>query len=59
MKLPSLAEIKAASEIVYELIRASCQLSWPILNERAGVELWIKHENHNPSGAFKFTGGMI
>ncbi len=59
MKLPSLAEIEAGGEIVYELIRANSQLGWPILNERAGVELWIKHENYNPAGAFKFTGGMI
>ena len=59
MKLPSLAEIKAAGEIVYELIRANSQLSWPILNERAGVELWIKHENHNPVETFTVTGGMI
>ena len=59
MKLPSLAEIEAAGEIVYELIRANSQLSWPILNERAGVELWIKHENHNPAEAFMVAGGMI
>ncbi len=59
MKLPSLGEIEAASEIVYKSMQASPQISWPILNERAGKELWIKHENHNPTGSFKVRGGLI
>ena len=59
MKLPSLGEIEAASEIVYKSMQASPQISWPILNERAGTELWIKHENHNPTGSFKVRGGLI
>ena len=59
MKLPSLWEIEAASEIVYQSMQASSQLSWPILNERAGYEIWVKHENHNPTGAFIVRGGII
>ena len=59
MKLPSLKGIEAASEIVYQSMQASSQLSWPILNERAGYKIWVKHENHNPTGAFKVRGGII
>jgi threonine dehydratase len=34
------------------------QLSWPLLNELAGTEIWVKHENHTPIGAFKVRGGL-
>lgn len=59
MRLPSLTEIEQASEIVYEVMQASPQLSWPLLNERCTAEVWVKHENHNPTGAFKVRGGLI
>ncbi len=59
MRLPELAEIEHAAETVYEVMQASPQLSWPLLNERCGTEVWIKHENHNPTGAFKVRGGLI
>jgi threonine dehydratase len=35
------------------------QLAWPLLREHAGCEVWIKHENHTPLGAFKIRGGII
>lgn len=35
------------------------QYTWPLLNERAGVEIWVKHENHSPIGAFKIRGALI
>jgi len=35
------------------------QLSWPLLNERAGCETWVKHENHTATGAFKIRGGIV
>jgi threonine dehydratase len=34
------------------------QLCWPLLSERAGAEVWVKHENHLPTGAFKVRGGL-
>lgn len=34
------------------------QYSWPLLNARAGCQLWVKHENHGPTGAFKVRGGI-
>jgi threonine dehydratase len=37
----------------------SPQLHWPLLSERCGCEVWVKHENHNPTGAFKVRGGLV
>lgn len=33
-------------------------LRWPLLEQRTGVETWVKHENHTPTGAFKVRGGL-
>ena len=57
--LPDLAEIEAAAEVIYKSMQASPQLSWPLLNARTGMNAWVKHENHNPTGAFKVRGGLI
>jgi len=35
------------------------QFSWPLLNRRAGCEVWVKHENHTATGAFKIRGGIV
>jgi threonine dehydratase len=35
------------------------QFSWPLLNARAGCEIWVKHENHTATGAFKIRGGLV
>ncbi|WP_213805333.1 threonine dehydratase [Granulicella sp. dw_53] len=59
MDLPGLDEIKRAAELVYRTMPATPQYSWPLLNERAGGEVWVKHENHTPAGAFKLRGGLI
>lgn len=31
---------------------------WPLLDQALGTEVWVKHENHNPTGAFKVRGGL-
>src|SRR5262249_33504952 len=50
-------------ESVIPLVRASVpptpQYAWPLLKERTGVEVVVKHENHTPIGAFKVRGGMV
>ena len=38
---------------------ATPQYSWPLINARAGVEVWVKHENHTQVGAFKVRGGLV
>jgi threonine dehydratase len=58
MKLPTLTELEAAARIVYRFMPATPQYRWPLLGERAGAELWLKHENHTPIGAFKIRGGL-
>jgi threonine dehydratase len=35
------------------------QYCWPLLSRRVGAELWVKHENHTPTGAFKIRGGLV
>ncbi|MSU24588.1 MAG: threonine dehydratase [Opitutus sp.] len=57
--LPSLAEIEAAAAIVHAAMLPTPQLSWPLLNARADCEVWVKHENHTPLGAFKIRGGLV
>lgn len=59
MTLPSLAEIRGAQEILYRYMPATPQYSWPLINQRLGAEVWIKHENHTPVGAFKIRGALI
>jgi threonine dehydratase len=35
------------------------QFAWPLLRQRTGVDVVIKHENHTPTGAFKVRGGLV
>jgi len=55
----NLADILAASRIVYANMQATPQYRWPMLCERLGTEVWVKHENHTPVGAFKIRGGLV
>jgi threonine dehydratase len=57
--LPGLEEIRSAAEVVYRSMPATPQYTWPLLNARAGREVWVKHENHTPVGAFKLRGGLV
>ncbi|HTO82606.1 MAG TPA: threonine dehydratase [Methylomirabilota bacterium] len=56
--LPSLDDLESAARLVYAVMAPTPQLRWPLLCERAGTELWVKHENHTPTGAFKIRGGL-
>src|SRR5258708_28487790 len=51
--LPTLEEIAAAQKLVYSLMQPTPQIQWPLLSRRLGAEVWVKHENHTPIGAFK------
>ena len=57
--LPGLAEIERAAELVYQSMPPTPQYRWPQIEAIAGREVWIKHENHTPLGAFKVRGGLI
>jgi threonine dehydratase len=56
---PSLADLEAAAALVYESMPATPQYRWPLLDARVGTEVWVKHENHTPTGAFKMRGGLV
>lgn len=51
-------EVARARRIVREVVPATPQYAWPLLCERTGMNLWLKHENHTPAGAFKIRGGL-
>lgn len=53
------AEFDAAAGIVYEHLQPTLQHNWPLLSEELGCELWLKHENQTPLGAFKVRGGLV
>jgi threonine dehydratase len=57
--LPTLAELESAAAIVYRHLSQTPQLRWPLLGERCGGEVWVKHENHTRIGAFKVRGGLV
>lgn len=55
----SLTELEAALALVHESFPGTPQYAWPLLAERSGAEVWVKHENHTPAGAFKLRGGLV
>ena len=59
MKLPNLDKLEQAAELVYQSLTPTAQICWPLLSQRAGAEVWVKHENHTPIGAFKVRGGLV
>ncbi|MEO0436241.1 MAG: threonine dehydratase [Pseudomonadota bacterium] len=54
----ALADLDEAASLVYQFIDPTPQYRWPSLCEAIGTELWVKHENHTPTGAFKVRGGI-
>lgn len=59
MKPATLEELEAAAETVYRYMQPTPQIQWPLLAKRCGCEVWVKHENHTPIGAFKVRGGLV
>ncbi|WP_422001392.1 threonine dehydratase [Reyranella sp.] len=55
----SLQEVEAAAPAVYAAMPPTAQYPWPLLARRTGCEVWVKHENHTPIGAFKVRGGLV
>ncbi len=52
-------ELEATAGMVHAVMQPTPQYNWPLLSARAGAEVWVKHENHTPTGAFKVRGGVI
>jgi threonine dehydratase len=57
--LPGIDEIRSAQDLVYTVMPPTAQIVWPLLCERLGTEVWIKHENHTPIGAFKARTAVV
>ncbi len=57
--LPSLEEIREAQKLIYSVMQPTPQISWPLLNQKLGAEVWVKHENHTPIGAFKARTAVV
>src|ERR1700756_5612974 len=55
----SLAELEGVVPLVRQSVPPTPQYAWPLLKERTGVEVVVKHENHTPIGAFKVRGGVV
>jgi threonine dehydratase len=54
-----LTELERAHAIVGQAVPATPAHAWPLLAERLGTEVVVKHENHTPTGAFKVRGGLV
>jgi threonine dehydratase len=54
-----LAALETAAALVRSVVPPTPQYRWPLLSRRVGAEVWVKHENHTPIGAFKVRGGVV
>jgi threonine dehydratase len=59
MPLFSLDELVDAGDVVRAFMPATPAYAWPLLRRRIGAEVFVKHENHTPVGAFKVRGGLV
>ena len=57
--VPTLHDLERAAALVHEAVPPTPQYQWPLLSARCGTEVWVKHENHTPVGAFKVRGGLV
>ena len=58
MQAPTLTDIYAARQRIADVIRPTPLLRHALLSDETGLDIWVKHENHNPTGAFKVRGGL-
>jgi len=53
-----LADVLAARRRIRPHLSQTAFRTYPALTDAVGAEVWVKHENHNPTGAFKVRGGV-
>ncbi len=56
--VPDLADVLAAGQRIAPYLRATALYRYPALDVMTGAQVWVKHENHQPVGAFKVRGGV-
>ena len=54
----ALRDVYAARRFIYRALKPTPLLRHPLLVQEAGLDLYVKHENHNPTSAFKVRGGL-
>ena len=52
-------DLAHAQAIVYAHMLPTPAYRWPLLCSALGCDVWVKHENHTPIGAFKARGGLV
>jgi len=55
---PTFVDVLAAKQRIAPYLRPTPLFAYPVLSELVGTEVWVKHENHQPVGAFKVRGGV-
>jgi len=58
MPIFSQNELSEAAALVYTQMEPTPQYNWPLISNAVGTQVWVKHENHTPTGAFKARGGI-
>ncbi|MCP4417727.1 MAG: pyridoxal-phosphate dependent enzyme, partial [Chloroflexi bacterium] len=57
--MPTLKDVIAARAHVYRYLQPTPLHHYATLSELIGAQIWVKHENHQPIGAFKVRGGLV
>jgi threonine dehydratase len=57
-QVPTLSDVLSARRQIAPYLRPTPLYAYPALSELVGAEVWVKHENHQPIGAFKVRGGV-
>lgn len=55
----TLPALEKAAARVHAVLPPTPQIAWPLLAQRSGCDVFVKHENHQPVGAFKVRGGLV
>jgi len=58
LQSPVFADVLRARKQIANHLRPTLLYNYPALSQMLGCSLWIKHENHLPTGAFKVRGGI-
>src|SRR5206468_8246574 len=56
--VPDLADVLAARQRIAPYLLPTPLYRYPALDAMTGAHVWVKHENHQPIGAFKVRGGV-
>src|SRR5437868_68882 len=55
---PTLKDVYAARQRVYRVVTPTPLMRHALLSQEPGLDIFVKHENHNPTGAYKVRGGV-